>query len=801
MNDNITTILLVEDEIVIAMAEAAQLKKMGYHTLTAHTAATAVETVDAHPEINLVLMDIDLGRGKPDGTKAAEDILSRRQLPVVFLSSHTEPEVVEKTEKITSYGYIVKNSGMNVLDRSIKMALKLFEAHQEVKKHRAEAEEAYWEMERREERLQHVNRILLSIRNVNQLITQVTDPHTLLDGACRLLIETSGYHNATIVLLKDEVPLEPFYHAGTQQNYPAMVEELRKGNTPPCIQEALREGGIIVMDNTHRGCSGCPLADTEDAPDCIDGGKAGLATRLQYEGVLYGWIMVSLPEKYSKDSDEHRLFAEITGDLSFALHKIDIEIEKNRFNTLLKEKEQLLNGVFESIQDGISVLDKDLTILHTNDIMKRWYGEKMPLEGKKCYTCYQNREAPCVPCPSLRCMESGHTERDEVSGSPGSPVEHIELFSYPMKDPNSGEVTGVVEFVRDITQRKQAEIQLHGSNERLKTNEDRLKKTLIAAQDGTWDWNLVTDEVYFDNRYYEMAGYEVNEFPHRLEEFKKRIHPEDLEAVMEIAQLHLDGEIEQFNVEFRFQKRSGDWLWIQGRGKIVEWDEHGKPLRFVGTHTDITRRKDTEKRLQITSNERETLLKELKHRVKNNFSMIISLLRLKAGAVQAKETRDVLDEMEGRVRVFSELYTQLYREGNVNTIHLENYFRDILDAMSTLPENLDIRTDMEDITAPLKEAGTLGMILTEFVANAVKHSFPANRPGTLYINLGREDSKAFLAVKNDGLPFPEGFTPESSGGLGLTMARAMAEDMGGALDILGGGETGVKVSFVLDSLA
>lgn len=798
MNDTKTTILLVEDEVVIAMAEAAQLKKLGYHTLTAHNAAAAVEAVDTHPDIHLVLMDIDLGKGKPDGTEAAAEILSRHELPVVFLSSHTEPEVVEKTEKITSYGYIVKNSGFNVLDRSIKMALRLFAAHKDVKKHRADAEEAYWEMERREERLQHVNRILLSIRNVNQLITKETDPEELLKGACRLLIETSGYHNASIVLLKDGNPRVPFFHSGIQPNYPAMEEELRHGSIPPCIREALEKGGIIVMDTTHHGCSGCPLLEKADDERCLHGDKAGFVSRLEYNNEVYGWLMVSLPEAYSKDSDEHRLFTEITGDLSFALNKIALENEKNRFNTLLHEKEQLLNDVFESIQDGISVLDRDLTIRHANGVMKRWYADQVPLEGKKCYTCYQNREDPCAPCPSLRCMESGHTERDEVPGLPGSPVEYIELFSYPMKDPDSGDVTGVVEFVRDITQRKRTEIQLHESNQRLRANEDRLKKTLIAAQDGTWDWDLVTDEVYYDNRYYEMAGYAANEFPHRLEEFRKRIHPEDLEAVLDTARQHLDGEIEQFKVEFRFRKKSGDWMWVQGRGKIVEWDENGKPLRFVGTHTDITRRKETEERLRVTVDERETLLKELKHRVKNNFSMIISLLRLKAGTVQAEETRNVLGDMEGRVRVFSELYTHLYREGNVNAIHLEDYFRDIIDAMSTLPENLDIRTDMEDITAPLKEAGTLGMIFSELVANAIKHSFPDNRPGTLYINLGRDGGKAFLEVKNDGLPFPEGFSPENSGGLGLTMARAMAEDMGGELDILGRGETGVKVTFVVE---
>lgn len=786
------TILLVEDEVVIAMAEAAQLKKMGYHTLTAHNAAAAVETVETHPDIHLILMDIDLGRGKPDGTEAAAEILSRHQVPVVFLSSHTEPEVVEKTEKITSYGYIVKNSGLNVLDRSIKMALKLFDAHQEVKKHQTEAEEAYWEMERREERLQHTNRILLSIRNVNQLITKETNPQELLDGACRLLIETNGYHNASIVLLKAGIPREPFFHAGTQLNYPAMEEELRKGNIPPCIGEALQKGGIIVMNSAHHECSGCPLMENPDKKGCMDENKAGLTSRLEYNGTVYGWLMVTLPERYSRDSDEHRLFAEITGDLSFALNKIELEKEKNRFNTLLLEKEQVLNDVFESIQDGISVLNKDLTIQHTNGIMKRWYTDQIPLEGKKCYTAYQNLSKPCEPCPSLRCIESGHTERNEIPGLPGSPVEYIELFSYPMKDPISGEITGVVEFIRDITHRKEAE-------ELLKTERRRLNDVLEGTNVGIWEWNVQTNEVVVNKRWAEIIGYTLEEVsPVSFDTWARLSHPEDLERSNRLLKAHMNGDTDFYSCDVRMRHKSGKWIWVQDRGRISVRSKDGTPLLLSGTHLDISDRKKAEEHLKDAFEEKGTLLKELKHRVKNNFSMIINLLRLKVGSVQTEETRNALDEIEGRVRAFSELYNQLYREDNLNTIHLSNYFQDLLEAMSGMLDNLDIRIDMDDVFAPLKEAGTLGIIITELVSNAIKHSFPSGGAGTLYVELGRDGKKTFLSVKNNGLPFPEGFSLEKARGFGLTMTQSMAEDMGGSLEILTGEENGVRVSFELE---
>lgn len=127
MNSDKTRILLVEDEALIALHEQKQLESRGYcvdHVLDGETAIRQV--LASGTSYDLVLMDVDLGNGI-DGPQAAERILETRDLPIVFLSSHSEPNIVEKTEKITSYGYVLKNTGIVVLDASIKMALKLFQ--------------------------------------------------------------------------------------------------------------------------------------------------------------------------------------------------------------------------------------------------------------------------------------------------------------------------------------------------------------------------------------------------------------------------------------------------------------------------------------------------------------------------------------------------------------------------------------------------------------------------------------------------------------------------------------------------
>ena len=128
--------------------------------------------------------------------------------------------------------------------------------------------------------------------------------------------------------------------------------------------------------------------------------------------------------------------------------------KRKRVEEDLKKNEQFLNSILESVQDGVSVLNPDMTIRHVNGIMNKWYKENLPLEGKKCYKVYHNADKPCDPCPTLRCLKSGKTEWNVVQGLQGSSVEWIELFSYPIKDPNSDKITGVVEFVRDITQSK-----------------------------------------------------------------------------------------------------------------------------------------------------------------------------------------------------------------------------------------------------------------------------------------------------------------------------------------------------------
>jgi PAS domain S-box-containing protein len=125
------TILLVEDEAIIALNHAMILGQYGYKIITANSGESAISVVDQQIGIDLILMDIDLGHGM-NGLEAAEKIMLTHTIPILFLSSHTDLETVKKTEKMTSFGYVVKNTGNTVLDASIKMAFKLHESNQQL---------------------------------------------------------------------------------------------------------------------------------------------------------------------------------------------------------------------------------------------------------------------------------------------------------------------------------------------------------------------------------------------------------------------------------------------------------------------------------------------------------------------------------------------------------------------------------------------------------------------------------------------------------------------------------------------
>ncbi|MFP5440022.1 MAG: PAS domain-containing protein [Gammaproteobacteria bacterium] len=178
--------------------------------------------------------------------------------------------------------------------------------------------------------------------------------------------------------------------------------------------------------------------------------------------------------------------------------------------------------------------------------------------------------------------------------------------------------------------------------------DDRDASWLFALEgnrDGVWDWNAVTGEVYFSRRWKEMLGYEENEISNRLSEWDERVHPDDREQVYVDLGDHLEGRSPYYENEHRVRSKDGSYRWILDRGRVVSWTDDGKPLRVVGTHTDVTVRKEAER-------EREALLASLREAN----SRIRELSGLLPICVSCKKIRDADDrwrELETYIREHS----------------------------------------------------------------------------------------------------------------------------------------------------
>ncbi len=134
-------------------------------------------------------------------------------------------------------------------------------------------------------------------------------------------------------------------------------------------------------------------------------------------------------------------------------------IKRKRIEEALREEESFISSVFNSIQDGISVLDNELTIVRVNPAMERWYAHQMPLIGKKCFIAYHGRSHACDACPTCRTMTTGQAARETVPrlGPAGEVQGWLELFSFPRQEEETGAVRGVIEYVRDVTEIRRAE--------------------------------------------------------------------------------------------------------------------------------------------------------------------------------------------------------------------------------------------------------------------------------------------------------------------------------------------------------
>lgn len=263
----------------------------------------------------------------------------------------------------------------------------------------------------------------------------------------------------------------------------------------------------------------------------------------------------------------------------------------------LVRSETQFRGLLEAAPDAMVVSDANGRIMLVNSQAETLLGYTRAeligqnveiLQPERFRAGHIGRRQAYVSAPHRRPMDSAlglYACRKDGTEIP------VEIGLSPLET-DHGMV--VISTIRDISDRLR-------QVEALRVSEQRWQFALEGAGDGLWDWNLVTNEVFFSPQWKRMLGYDEGDISASLDEWDKRVHPEDKPGAYADIQKHLSGETPVYQNEHRMRCKDGAYKWILDRGMIVSRDAEGKPLRMIGTHTDITERKRAEETIRALS--------------------------------------------------------------------------------------------------------------------------------------------------------------------------------------------------------
>ena len=201
--------------------------------------------------------------------------------------------------------------------------------------------------------------------------------------------------------------------------------------------------------------------------------------------------------------------------------------------------------------------------------------------------------------------------------------------------------------------------------------------------------------------------------------------------------------------------------------------------------------------LAAALDEKNALLKETHHRVKNNMATAISLLRLQRAAADGDELRQGLLEAEDRLRAMASLYDRVYREDSYRALSLKDYLGGLAaDVVASFPNGGDVRLELKlaDLELPVKDLYLIGIMMTELVTNAMKYAF-RGRGGALLIGAERRGERVRFSLRDDGPGLPEG--ARDSGGFGLELLHGLAEQLGARLNLRNDGGLAAELDYPL----
>jgi PAS domain S-box-containing protein len=327
---------------------------------------------------------------------------------------------------------------------------------------------------------------------------------------------------------------------------------------------------------------------------------------------------------------------------------------------------------------------------------------------------------------------SGHTFRGVlVNRNRSGALFYSDETISPLRD-GSAEISHFVATCKDITEHKRAE-------EELRKNRERFALAVRGSQDGIWDWDITTGEVYYSPRWKSMLGYNDNEIANRFEAWEQLLHPDDHGRALKALQDYLEGRTDEYQLEHRLRQKDGTYRWILARGEALR-DSAGNPFRMAGSHTDIMDRKKAEEELRTAKDAAEAanqaksqFLANVSHEIRTPMTGILGMTALALDTELNPEQREYLTlvktSAESLLTVINDVLDFSKIEAGKLSIDLTSFgLRDLLgDAMKSLAlrahaKGLELAWSVDDdvIDWVVSDPVRLRQIVVNLVGNAVK---------------------------------------------------------------------------------
>ena len=464
-----------------------------------------------------------------------------------------------------------------------------------------------------------------------------------------------------------------------------------------------------------------------------------------------------------------------------------------RAEAALSESERRCGTIIENAPLGIARADRAGKLLRANPAFAGILKYDSPEELLETVNRSSIHEALFVDPERREAIieeiwrgNSWHVFENRYRCKDGSVIT-CKVHSRRVLDP-AGKESEFESFLENITERLEAEKALKESEEKFRVLAET-SPSAIALYQGE-------EVIYINSTASRLMGYTVEELSRRS--FWDCVHDDFKELVRERGFARMRGEAVPEQYECKFVTKDGRELWVLMAVGRIEYN--GKPAGIV-TLVDTTEAKLADERIRASLAEKEVLLKEVHHRVKNNLQIISSLLDLQSEYIGDEESRAFIRESQSRIRSMALIHQKLYQSERFAFVDFREYIEELVEDLFVSyargPQQVRLNVSVGDVTLGMDEAIPCGLIVNELVSNSMKHAFPGGRKGTLTVSChAGETGEIALTVADTGVGMPPGFDCGNAETLGLQLVTMLVRQLGGQLAIDGvGGGTAVTIRF------